>query len=295
MGLPTRNSVVALGMMESWYHEFHSDMKILIATEDLTDRLLLQLMLRRLGHEPRPVSDGAELLEEVEVRRPDLILLDLQWPILDGCEAVRDLIERNERPKIVGMTTVVRPWERRTQLERWMDELARKPMDETILRSILERLASAGTVTLPAPVDQQDPTPGWIAGMTRRLETLDILQDPREASKLIADYLLASDHHVVALSDPMIAYDQPALASTAHDLAILSGLMGFDDLSAQCRELETTALAGEGPMTGDLREAISRVYHRLRPQLLRYRSSLLARANDGQGVEPQPRNRKGRQ
>lgn len=62
-------------------------MKILLAEDDPSIQAIAKIALSRVGgHEVTTVKNGVEVLAEVERSRPDLILLDVMMPILDGFE-----------------------------------------------------------------------------------------------------------------------------------------------------------------------------------------------------------------
>ena len=63
--------------------------RVLIADDNEDNRALLNQMLDRVGFELCEAVDGAEALDQFEMWRPDLILMDMRMPVLDGYEAVR--------------------------------------------------------------------------------------------------------------------------------------------------------------------------------------------------------------
>ena len=65
--------------------------RILIAEDLDENRIALKLMLKLAGFEPLEASDGEQALEMVRRERPDLVLMDISLPILDGLQATRKL------------------------------------------------------------------------------------------------------------------------------------------------------------------------------------------------------------
>src|SRR5215472_591962 len=64
--------------------------KCILVVEDQTDnRRILRDMLGNAGYELVEAESGEEALTAVETRRPDLILMDIQLPVMDGYEATR--------------------------------------------------------------------------------------------------------------------------------------------------------------------------------------------------------------
>jgi len=70
--------------------------RILVVDDQPANIQIVGGMLGRLGHEIVPASDGPTALKRIAVRRPDLILLDLIMPEMDGCEVCRQLRAHRE-------------------------------------------------------------------------------------------------------------------------------------------------------------------------------------------------------
>jgi CheY-like chemotaxis protein len=64
---------------------------ILVADDDEDILALVKAVLERSGHEVVTVADGAEALATVRTRRPDLAVLDITMPLVDGLEVLRRL------------------------------------------------------------------------------------------------------------------------------------------------------------------------------------------------------------
>ncbi|MFN8566574.1 MAG: response regulator [Kouleothrix sp.] len=65
--------------------------RILVADDELAVRQLLELVLTGQGYEVALASNGAQLVRMAQERVPDLVLIDLMMPQLDGYEAIRQL------------------------------------------------------------------------------------------------------------------------------------------------------------------------------------------------------------
>ena len=64
---------------------------ILVADDDTDILALIKAVLERSGHEVVAVADGAEALAGVRMHRPDLAVLDITMPLVDGLEVLRRL------------------------------------------------------------------------------------------------------------------------------------------------------------------------------------------------------------
>lgn len=75
--------------------------KILIVDDEENIRLLYDQELREEGYETILACDGKECLDKVQKERPDLIVLDIRMPRMDGLEAIGKIIEMDKSIPIV--------------------------------------------------------------------------------------------------------------------------------------------------------------------------------------------------
>jgi CheY-like chemotaxis protein len=124
-------------------------LRILLAEDNLTNRLLAVKMLERLGCRADTALNGLEVLHAVEAARFDIILMDCLMPEMDGYETTRRLRERerNGAPKvhIIAMTANAMREDRERCLAAGMDDYLAKPVRREELRSALVRAYEAVT------------------------------------------------------------------------------------------------------------------------------------------------------
>jgi CheY-like chemotaxis protein len=79
--------------------------RILIVEDNGDNMALMAYLLRSFGHEPFPATSGRKGIDAAAAQRPDLILMDIQMPEMDGFEAAAEIQRRNgERAIIVAVT-----------------------------------------------------------------------------------------------------------------------------------------------------------------------------------------------
>lgn len=129
-------------------------LRILLVDDSAVNRRLCELMLRRLGYEPDSAVDGQEALERQRLLEPDLILMDVQMPRLDGLEATRRIRScggRSDRPWIVALTAFTTAEDREAALQAGMNDVLAKPLrSEALLASLVTAHAHAGGRRPPA-------------------------------------------------------------------------------------------------------------------------------------------------
>ena len=114
---------------------------ILIVDDDPDLRECLQIMLTSMGFEVTSAANGQEALAVMEGHCPDLILLDMKMPVMDGWEFCRALEGLDSRPPIVVVTAAPDPAGRAAEVhaEGWLG----KPFEYAQLEAIVRRFAKS--------------------------------------------------------------------------------------------------------------------------------------------------------
>jgi DNA-binding NarL/FixJ family response regulator len=83
---------------------------VLLADDTADVRILMRSLLELGGHFTvvAEASNGEEAIEKAEVHRPDLVLLDLAMPVMDGLEALPEILRRSPDSKIAVMSGFAR-------------------------------------------------------------------------------------------------------------------------------------------------------------------------------------------
>ena len=113
------------------------DGKILLAEDTPEMQLLVSRMLQKLGLEVTIANDGQEAVEQALAHHFDLILMDMQMPVMDGIEATRTLRQLGYLPPIVALTANVMPEHRARFEAAGCDEFLGKPIDRNALNRVL--------------------------------------------------------------------------------------------------------------------------------------------------------------
>ncbi len=105
--------------------------KILVVDDDEMNRDMLSRRLLRKGYEVVLAVNGAEAIEKAASERPELILMDLSMPVLDGYEATRRLKAGvgTARIPIIGLSAHAMVGDREKALSAGCDDYDTKPVE----------------------------------------------------------------------------------------------------------------------------------------------------------------------
>ena len=120
-------------------------LRILLVEDNLVNQRVAHLMLQKMGYDPDFALNGVEALEAVARQPYDVILLDVQMPVMDGLETARRLCAAYpaaRRPWIIAMTANALAGDRELCLQAGMDDYTSKPVRVAVVAAALERAAA---------------------------------------------------------------------------------------------------------------------------------------------------------
>jgi CheY-like chemotaxis protein/HPt (histidine-containing phosphotransfer) domain-containing protein/flavin-binding protein dodecin len=229
--------------------------RILVADDLEPIQKVARFMLEGAGHEVDAASDGAEAFARVQAKPYDLVLMDIEMPIMDGIastKAIRALASSESAVPILAMTVNVLPEHVRTYLAAGMSDYVAKPLNQgDFLRKLSEWLPGTRAAEQPANLPEP-PAPFFDQ---QAFESLRTMMGSERVSEWIAKFL-----HRLEATFPVVAEetsDRELLARDAHALVSYAALLGFPELSLLCSELEGACVGGEdvGPLILRVRAA----------------------------------------
>lgn len=129
--------------------------KILIAEDNATNRELFRELLEARGYTVVEACDGREALQMLEQTLPDILLLDIGMPALDGFGVVRAIREnpRLAALPVLAVTAYAMQGDRERILSSGFDGYLSKPIDATSLAQELEYLLKKSNADMPLETD----------------------------------------------------------------------------------------------------------------------------------------------
>jgi CheY-like chemotaxis protein len=118
----------------------HGRRRVLVVDDNVDAASTLQALLRELGHEVDVAHDGSAALAAARERRPEVVLLDLNMPGMDGVELARTLRRQPgfEDVRLAAVTGLGQEADRRRTLAAGFDVHLVKPLSPEDLRRVLE-------------------------------------------------------------------------------------------------------------------------------------------------------------
>jgi PAS domain S-box-containing protein len=222
--------------------------RVLVVDDDEYNRLLL---LRYLPSPPFTVetaANGTLAIEAVARQWPDIVLIDMEMPLMDGLEAVGWIRQREQREArrpcaIVMMSSNDDPLSIRRGLEAGSNRYLTKPFTREALLALLHELAiSEEVVSSPAPLESDAPR---LASTVAPVAPDAPVRVDRELLQEVPAFLDSRRRMVDSMAGALAAGDRTQLRSVAHRAAGGLALFGFQWAAWQSRAISSHAAAGE--------------------------------------------------
>ncbi|HEX3500434.1 MAG TPA: PAS domain S-box protein [Stellaceae bacterium] len=207
--------------------------RILVAEDIYMNQIVVEAVLKAAGHEVTLVANGVEAVAAVQSRDYDLVLMDMEMPVMDGisaAHAIRGLGERVRDIPIVALTANAMADEIARCRAAGMNDHLSKPIDRKILLAVVARWSGQAEAE-PASARRGASEPVLNEALLRELE--DRLGKP----KLLIFAALFRDQIGQALLVMTPTADRQLLAREAHNLVSLAGNLGCSELTARVRGL----------------------------------------------------------
>ena len=233
--------------------------RLLVCEDGRTNRDLLGIMLEEAGAEVVFAENGelgvsAYLTARREGRPFDLVLMDMQMPVLNGYEATRELRSLGCGQPIVALTAFAMRGDRDTCLQAGCSGYVTKPIDAAeLFRTLLRQLQQSPAI---AAIDASgDTAAGEPASDAPLVSTLP--SDLPSRDRLLDQFAAELTDLIDRLQTATAAGDLAEVARVAHAIQGTGGTVGFDAFTRPAGQLERLALdAGSadaiGQRTGEL-------------------------------------------
>jgi two-component system sensor histidine kinase/response regulator len=228
---------------------------ILLAEDNPVNQTLVEALLAKKGWRVTTVADGRRALEAMEARDFDLVLMDVQMPVLDGLEATRlyrsrEKGRRDGRLPIVGLTAHALREDRERCLAAGMDGYLAKPVDpEGLYRTIRAHLTAGGGDGAPAS------SPADLSALRRSLRG-----DEQILQRLVENFLADVPDSLERIQGAVATREGSAVEAAAHhfrgSLSIFRPARACELASALEEQGRKGSLDVAEPIFGELRREV---------------------------------------
>ncbi|HEV2678319.1 MAG TPA: response regulator [Aliidongia sp.] len=224
--------------------------RILLVEDNAINQKVARALLERAGYRVDVAIQGADALARIEAERYDIVLMDIQMPVMDGIETTRHIRARADDKAnlpIVAMTANAMEGAREEYLAAGMDDYISKPIDSRLMLELIDRLAGNGR---PPMIDAPSTTRRRKAKAKSadlpvldeaHLESIRQVLAPREFLDLIGAFVAGAAERVAQIERLVDAGDFPAIFREAHDMVSTAGNFGARRVERAARHLEAAA------------------------------------------------------
>jgi len=232
--------------------------RILLVEDGATNRKLISLVLRRAGAEVVCAVDGQAGFKAAIEQRFDLILMDMQMPVLDGYEATRRLRAAGYVGPILALTAHALRGDAEVCLACGCDDHLVKPIEhDRLLNAVAEHMNKA------TPVRPSDLSPPSVASRRASELTSVLPADDPEFREIVEQFLVTLDERLRAMRAAWESDNRDELARLAHWLKGAGGTAGFDAFTEPARRLEEHAKHGSQDAAGHVLDEVEMLAGRI--------------------------------
>ena len=244
-------AVVAVGKDEVRRHATGQDraplprLRILLVEDNRVNQLVAMRFLDRLGQEVVVAGDGAEAVSIAKEQDFDVILMDMQMPVMDGIEATRRIIAEGGHcaaTPIIAMTANASDDDRRRCIEAGMAGFESKPVTIERLRSVIQSISTGPVegktmpenIGLPEPIiiDNVDLNPFAIEGLdeARQSELVDALGED-VFRELVESFFTDANGLIKDLHVALANHDPEKIDRVLHTIKGAAVNVGLNDIA----------------------------------------------------------------
>jgi CheY-like chemotaxis protein/HPt (histidine-containing phosphotransfer) domain-containing protein len=244
--------------------------KIAVVEDNPDNRLLVRVILEPL-YEVSEYEDGPAALEGLEREKPDLLLLDISLPEMDGTEVLRRIraIPQLHDLPVIALTAHAMSGEREKYLGLGFDDYLTKPIvDESLL---LEAIRRQLPDTQAVPAGSGSETGSTDSDALDRLRKLG--GDPF-AAEMIGLFLEYTTQKIAEGRKAQAAGDLAGVQKAMHPIKSSAGNVGAGQVQTLATRIEDLAKNGQGETLGGLLAEMERTFGALKPQFEQIQQSL---------------------
>jgi signal transduction histidine kinase/DNA-binding response OmpR family regulator len=217
-----------------------SKASILVVEDNNINAYVTRELLLRSGYTCNVVGNGQEAVHAFEVNDYDLILMDIQMPVMDGYEATRAIRDKErhrpeQRMPIVALTANAFAGERERCIAAGMDDYLVKPLDPEQMNRTIQRLLRPDRVRAPNQIGRE---PVHYPELLQRC-----MNDAQLANQLLDEFIPQARETLIELRAHHAAGEATKLSRTAHRIKGAAATLACEHVRRITYLLETMPAA----------------------------------------------------
>jgi PAS domain S-box-containing protein len=233
---------------------------VLLTEDDKVNQMVIARILKERGYHIDTACNGLEAVEKCEKNSYDVILMDIQMPVMDGIEAVKRIRKKDKRTPIIAITAFALKGDRERFLAQGMNEYVSKPLKIEELFSAIDKCIEVNNDI----VDISD------VGICID-ESGEIILKPKETKLLNKKDLSTLDELtklIEALNDTVKRGEISDIEMLAHKIKNLSNEIGIEELKIISFKIELAARRGDFSKAAKRVEKIENIFEVFKKSML---------------------------
>ncbi len=244
------------------------DSRVLVVDDGAENRELVKLLLEEAGAIVDEAENGQVGVEKAVASTYDVILMDVQMPVMDGFTATENLRERGIETSIIALTANAMKGFEQKCLDKGYSGYLTKPIDVDIFMNKMSELLGGRQVTAESKSSGiSDAEQAGLPEETRASDESPIVSRlsgvNEKFRKLISQFINRLDEQLETLEQALSKGDLHEVASLAHWLKGAGGTVGFDVFTEPAKRLEEFAKTGQKIEVETVIKALHSVARRL--------------------------------
>ncbi len=225
-------------------------LSLLLAEDDLISRRLIRILIEKLGHKVNVVENGKKAFDAFKKDHYDIILMDIQMPIMDGLECTRKIRvyekeKRQSKVTIIAVTAHAMIGDKEKCLNAGMDDYITKPIEEKVLLNKINK-------------HRMNESNGMKIANIEKLH--ELLENSKDVREIVSDFLDYYPHQLKLIKEIANNKQYEELANSVHKLKGSVSNFDAEQVIDTLKRIETYAKNGE-------QVSVEKSLHKLEEQL----------------------------
>lgn len=250
-----------LGHVKSEQNNIDVSGNILLVDDVVDNRALIKLLLEDMGATVDLAENGKVALDKILKNKYDLVLLDLQMPVMGGLEALKEVREHGENVPVVIVTANVIQNEEKESKSINCQGFLSKPVDEVKLKDVVSAYLCKNKNVIKSPKKNENVL--VIDENIIESTLIHEVSDSDKYEKLAKTFALQLNERISAIELAFKENDSDMFNELIHSLKGLGGNMGYKIITEISNEIEVSVVeesnARVEKLIGDLHKAEIRI------------------------------------